>query len=423
MQQLNFAVVGAGGHAAFHIGNIRKWGGQLGCRLAAVAIRPRDRQAGQVEQFGAEGVEVFADALEMFAATAGRVDGVFIPTSIYTHQPLACAALERGHNVYLEKPPAGTVQEVDAMVAAQGVSRRGTPIVRTDDWGPRICLLGFQNVFSHSIQLIKQRLMQGRLGAVRRMRTWAMWPRQDHYYARNEWAGRLRAGERWVLDGPSNNATAHYIANMLYLASPRRDFAAPASVRAELYHARDIESEDTSAMEIVTAEGVRLCFAVSHCVAGPHVGPWLEIECDGGLVQWDVTGRTRITLRDGSIEGIDANAEDVNLSALRNFVEAVRAGEGTRVLCDVAMGRNFTLAINGAFESAGRPRAIPARYVRRQGAGPQAVTVVDGLAEAVQRCGAEGKLFSDLGLPWARPTQPFDLAGYKGFPQTFPENP
>ncbi|OPX21698.1 MAG: hypothetical protein B1H04_06185, partial [Planctomycetales bacterium 4484_123] len=89
---LRFAVVGAGGFAAVHIRNIRTLGPELGCELAAVAIRPQDRREGQVEQFQAEGVEVFADAEEMFERLAGRIDAVFIPTGIYTHCPLACAA-------------------------------------------------------------------------------------------------------------------------------------------------------------------------------------------------------------------------------------------------------------------------------------------------------------------------------------------
>ncbi|KKM23861.1 hypothetical protein LCGC14_1610860 [marine sediment metagenome] len=168
--------------------------------------------------------------------------------------------MERGHNVYVEKPPAGTVQEVDRMIKAVADSGR-------------ICALGFQAIYGRSINWIKQRIVSGALGEVRRMRCWAFWPRPDAYYARNEWAGKLRLGPTWVLDGPSNNALSHQIANMLYLASPReRTFALPVTVRAELYHARDIESEDTSAIEITTAEGAVAHYLVSHCTAGEQTG-------------------------------------------------------------------------------------------------------------------------------------------------------
>lgn len=87
---IRYAVVGAGGYAGRHISHITKHGEKLGCELAAVAVRPEDRRGGQVEQFAAGGVEVFAGAEEMFEVLAGRVDGVFIPTGIYTHCALTC---------------------------------------------------------------------------------------------------------------------------------------------------------------------------------------------------------------------------------------------------------------------------------------------------------------------------------------------
>ena len=278
---LRFAVVGAGGFAAVHIRNIRTLGPELGCELAAVAIRPQDRREGQVEQFQAEGVEVFADAEEMFERLAGRIDAVFIPTGIYTHCPLACAALARGHNVYLEKPPAATVQELDRMLEA--VERSG-----------KLCALGFQAISSEEVNRVKRLLVSGELGVPRLLRCWAFWPRKDAYYARNEWAGRLRVDGAWVLDGPTNNALSHQIANMLYWACPdQRGFAVPRAVRAEMYHARDIDSEDTSALEIRTVEGPVLYFIVSHCTAGPQAGPWIEMECTGGEVFWEIGGQAR----------------------------------------------------------------------------------------------------------------------------------
>ena len=83
------------------------------------------------------------------------------------------------------------------------------------------------------------------------------------------------------------------------------------------------------------------------------------------------------------------------------------------------MARNFTLAINGAFESSTAVRAIPAEYVRREGEGGQGRTIVTGLCEAIARCAAEWKVFSDLGVPWATATEPFALKGYRTFPRKF----
>ena len=403
---LRYAVVGAGGYPGTHIERIRRHGPELGCELAAVAIRPEDRQGGQAEQFAADGVEVFADAVEMFDATAGRIDAAFIPTSIYTHCELACAAMARGHHVYLEKPPAATVQEVDRMLAASAESGR-------------MCCLGVQSIFGESLNLVKSRIVSGELGQVKRLACRSRAPRPDKYYARNEWAGRLKVGDAWVLDGPSNNALSHQIADMLYLASAAaRTFATPRTVRAELYHAREIESEDTSSIEIHTAEGPVAYFVVSHC-ADAHDRPLIEVECSAGRASWEDSGLTRISYADGRVESLDGDPVLPQVLALANFTEAVRAGDADLLKCDLKMGRNFTLALNGAFESAGRIRAIPAEFSRRVGEGPDARTVVDGMDEAILRCAAEGKLYSDIGCDWAEPTEPFDLTGYSRFPQRF----
>lgn len=403
---IRYAVVGAGGYAGRHISHITKHGEKLGCELAAVAVRPEDRRGGQVEQFAAGGVEVFAGAEEMFEVLAGRVDGVFIPTGIYTHCALTCAALKAGHNVYVEKPPAATVQEVDRMLAAVASSGR-------------ICALGFQSIYSESINFIKSRAVSGKLGRVRRLRCWAFWPRLDGYYARNEWAGRLKVGSAWVLDGPSNNALAHEIANMLYLAGPGEgEFAVPAAVRAELYRARDITGEDTAAIEILTAGGPTAYFVASHCTAGDHTGPWIEMDCTAATVRWQFDGRTEIAYTDGRKETLARDGVYPPVAALKNFTEAVRASDAGLLKCDLKMGRCFTLALNGAYESSGWTHRIADRYVSRSDEDPKGPRmIVEGINDAIARCAEEGKLFSDVGCPWAVKTAPFELAGYQRFPQ------
>ena len=404
---LRYAIIGVGGYAAEHITRIETHGVELDCELAAVAVRPEDRLPGQRPEFESRGILLFDSAEELYDEMAGQIDGVIIPTPIHTHCRLTCAALARGHNVYLEKPPAGTVQEVDRMIAAEADSQG------------MVCL-GFQAIFSESIELIKSRLVAGELGQVQRLRSWAYWYRRDGYYTRNDWAGRLRCGDAWVLDGPTHNALAHQVANMLYLAGPAgRTFATPRRVRAELYHARAIDSEDTSAVEIVTDTGATAYFIASHATAGGHTGPWIEIDCTGGHAAWNIKGRTTITYVDGRSESLEADSVNPALAALAGFGRAVRAGDPGLLACDLAMGRNFTLAINGAFESAGRTRAIPPEYCRRAGQGGRARTIVEGLNQAIAHCAAEGKLFSDVGCPWAEPTEPFDLTDYGGFPQRF----
>jgi hypothetical protein len=46
-------------------------------------------------------------------------------------------------------------------------------------------------------------------------------------------------------------------------------------------------------------------------------------------------------------------------------------------------------------------------------------TIVEGLDSAIPQGASQGKLYSDLGLPWARRTATFDLTGYNRFPVQF----
>ena len=61
----------------------------------------------------------------------------------------------------------------------------------------------------------------------RRITVRAQWPRGASYYARNNWAGRLRVGSAWVLDSPVNNAFAHFLMLALFWAGDTPTAASP----------------------------------------------------------------------------------------------------------------------------------------------------------------------------------------------------
>src|SRR5690606_38863553 len=87
--------------------------------------------------------------------------------------------------------------------------------------------IGYQWSFSAAVQRLKRDIMSGVLGAPRRLKSMALWPRDEGYYRRNGWAGRRTSptGEP-VMDSPVNNACAHFLHNMLYVLGPRADRSA-----------------------------------------------------------------------------------------------------------------------------------------------------------------------------------------------------
>ena len=225
-----------------------------------------------------------------------------------------------------------------------------------------------------------------------------------------------------MLDGPATNALAHQITNLLFLASPERNrLATPAWVRAELYAAGPVESHDTAAIEIGTAEGPTACFIASHC-SEESFGPVIEIEAERGHVVWQMGQGATITYADGTRESCREEHDRDRETMVANFAEAIRANDASLLRCSLAATRPFVLALDGAHESSRRVHRIPASCSHRVDEGTdQARTVVDGLDALLVRAAQERKLLGDLAEApaWTVRTQPFDLRGYSHFPQRF----
>ena len=400
-------IVGIGGYGGKLIALLREASREIGVRLVAAA----DARLADLPEAAAElksrDVALFDDAFEMFRHCRGHCDAVYLATSIPTHSVLTIAAATAGYHVHLEKPPAATVQEVDQMI--QVFERTG-----------RLCLVGFQGVHSVDLAFLRRRLGEGRLGEVRTLVCRAGAPRNRAYYARNDWAGRLRAADTWVLDGPATNAMSHQITDMLALAGAGAGrFARPAAVRAELYVAGPVESHDTAAIEIHTIEGPRIYWLGSHCTQEAF-GPVIEIDAERARAVWTVGKEATIRYADGSEETCAGG--DGRRDMVRTFVEAVEAGDASALRCTPADARQFVLAIDGAHESSGRVHRIDAASCRRPDEGTdEARTVVEGLDDVIRAAADRACLFSQV-TPrptWAVATSPYRLAGYAFFTQRF----
>jgi len=295
---------------------------------------------------------------------------------------MTSAALRAGYHVLVEKPAAGSVEQVNEMIAAR------------DATGLQ-CAVGFQQIYSPVIQSLKRRVATGRLGRVRRIRMMALWPRTPAYYARNGWAGRLYCDGQPVFDSPFNNALAHQIMNMLYLATPQPGRAAYAThVEAELYRAYDIESFDTGCMRAVTEDGVELFFAATHACQAT-VDPKMELEAENAMVHWQLNGDAHIAYADGQTEVI-ARAED-RIPMFKNVIDAVD-GNAPGPLCTLEIAR-AQVACTRSIHAATSIRSVPDYLVSEVEGGQR---VIHGVENAIRQAFDHGSLFSELGVPFAR---------------------
>lgn len=355
------------------------------------------------EIVGKRRIKVHAD-LESLYDGSPRIDLVMMATPIHLHAPHTCYALSRGSSVLCEKPVGATVDDAARMLEAEQ---------RADGFAA----IGYQWSFSRAIQALKRDVMAGEFGAPVCLKTIACFPRSMQYFQRNDWAGKVRAADGTpVFDSPVNNATAHYLHNMLYLLGPTRESSAtPLSVQAELYRANAIENYDTAAVRITVGDrgsgGAELLFYTSHAVPitlGPvlcyefeHAKIYYEAETGGGFVARFDNGSIR---RYG-----DPNA-DRSLT-IWECIDAVRTGK--RVACGIPAALPHALCVAAAAESTPSATEFPPELITMQGLSGEPMKCVSGLASALVQCYDQGILPAEhRGLSWSTRGEQIDLTQF-----------
>jgi predicted dehydrogenase len=371
--------------------------------LAGV-VDPEARRARAWPWVRERGVPVFDD-VESFYAAGHSADLALVVSPLHWHVPQSCAALANGSHVLCDKPLGATIQEARALTDAR------------DRAGRRV-MIGYQWSYSDAIQGLKRDILSGRFGRARRFSALCAWPRDLAYYRRNDWAGRLRdaATERWLLDGPANNAMAHFLHNLLYLGGPAVDrSASPGAVEGELYRAYEIESCDTAACRVVADGGLELLFYASHVTAEP-IQPRFRLEFERAIVSFGEDSQTIVArMADGSDLDYGAPDDTPQFRKLHDAIAAVHDTDAV-VVCGPEAASAQTLAVNGLHESAGVALPFPERLVRRD----HERAVVEGLAGALERSYREGRLPSEAGVSWAAKGQRIDLSEYDHFPSSPP---
>ena len=162
------AVVGCGGISANHISAI------LECdsiEITALCDVKPERAEARKQGFNLN-AKIYSDFQEMLANE--ELDAIHIATPHYLHAPMAIAALERGINVFLEKPMCISREEIEKLLAAEKNSTA------------KICVC-FQNRFNPST--VKARSIAEEDGGVITAYGTVFWERNERYYTESGWRG------------------------------------------------------------------------------------------------------------------------------------------------------------------------------------------------------------------------------------------
>ena len=398
MKPLRFAVIGIGGYSSVHIRAI-EWLEELGLTKLTSVIALEDERKNKpdfVKFLLDKNITLYKTIDHFFEEGTNSADVLTVPIGIHQHVPVSILALRKGLDVYCEKPIAAKVQEVDNLILEKEKTARKI-------------VIGFQHIYSNSIQQLKKRICDGRLGKVEYISAVCGWPRSMQYYERNDWAGKLSLKGRWILDTPANNAHAHYLMNMLYLSSsdPQKS-AIPVELKAELYRANFIASSDLLQMKFKTDYDTKCFLIFAHCNC-KELGPIMKIRCENGEVTWQSeNGTTIIHYNNRKIERFDnLIRKNWRYDGFKDIVDSIR--KNTEPLCTPQLARTHTVAINAMHKSCPEIIQINDKYIveieddemfppETKGNFRKVANLDEYIIEACDK----DVFFSNLNIPWTK---------------------
>lgn len=333
------------------------------------------------------GIPIY-DTVEEFYAEH-TADVAFIVTPIYLHAYQAIYCMEHGSDVLCEKPICATLADARAMMEAR------------DRTGRKLAI-GFQWSFAEGILSLKQDILNGVYGKVKRIRTRIMWPRNLDYYGRGSgWAGkrRLASGE-WVFDSVAANATAHYLHNMLFLTGHEIARSAEvASLTAEVYQVNQIEMFDTCALRLYTKDGVELVFLATHA-SEDVTQPDFVLEGEKGTVTFRQENGEKI-LEGQWADGRVISYLQPDIDPRRKlYCMADAITEDKPLSCVAETVLPHLECINTLAELFPVTPRIPDEFIRFLEGNRQYVCT--GIEEIFEQCYQEGKLPYEIGAAWAQ---------------------
>jgi predicted dehydrogenase len=374
-------LAGARGHGRWHVANIRRLEAQGLVRLAGICeLTPLTE-----EEYGGEPPAQSADFGALLDSTGARAAVVCTP--IPTHTDLALTAARKGVHLLLEKPPAPSYAEFRRM--ADGVAAAGVA-----------CQVGFQSLGSHAVPAIRDLIAEGAIGEVVGYGGAGAWVRDEAYFRRAPWAGRRRLDGVDVIDGALTNPLAHAVATALALAGAGRAEDVT-HVETELWHANDIEADDTSCVRVTTAQGRPVVVAATLCAERAEEPYVLVHGSRGRITFWYKQDRVLLQRAGHGPEEFEYGRTDL----LENLVGHLTSGAGLLVPPEATGG---FMKVVEAIRRAPDPAPLPEWAWRRPPA--ERRRIVPGVNGLVAACADSLALYSELGAPWAVPASPQEVS-------------
>jgi predicted dehydrogenase len=344
-----------------------------------------------LEQVKQQGIPIFT-TMEAFYQQ-NQADLAIIATPIHLHTEQAICALQHESNVLCEKPIFADMQDRDRWEQA---------IEASGKWAA----IGFNWSFTAPILELKEDIRHGVYGKPKQLKTLVLWPRDENYFARSAWSGRLAtANGKLIRDSVANNAAAHFIHNMLFVLGEELQRTVQVDrLEAELYRANDIETFDTCAIRLETKDDCELLFLGSHATAKEQ-GPQFLYTFEKGHIAYDCNldqGVITAYTEDGQ-EKVYGNPQANHLDKLDYCIAALTGGRDIPCTFETAIGH--AAVIDAVHQAVPQSYTFPAEVQQLIGNR----RTVTGLEEALHACFVKGKLPNELQIPWSRTAKQADV--------------
>jgi predicted dehydrogenase len=290
MSNKHLLIIGCGSVGKRHARNLSA----LGCRISCFDPR-EDRRVGLAEETPV--VHSFADQSE--ALRAVDLDGVVVASPTAFHPAQTIQALGNGLPILLEKPPAKTLTEAEAM--AEAAEKSGLPV-----------LLGYTWRWWPPLTRVRELLEAGSIGRILHVQfhmsahlaDWHPWERyQDFFMASTEQGGGALLDE------------SHWIDLMLWF------FGRPTSLygRVEKNSGLDIETDDNVDVVVDYPDEKRITIHLD-LYGRPHE-KFIRFVGEEGTILWSADPN-----RISKAAGMEQNWEHQDFTCDRNdmFIEVAR---------------------------------------------------------------------------------------------------